>query len=903
MKLFKKRFAIILYGLFFLLVNGQVRSQCVLTLVDTENFEYTTNCPDLITGMTYHTMPKSYAVYSGSYSLYMNFVNNLPPGSLIYERPYSVCPNQTYQISAWFIETWNGQCNITVNLVDGSGIILDTWTGLIGNANWVNWTSNLVTPLSNTMSYRVISNYMAGSNDLSMDLIELSRCVLPEFDDGAIEVCESNNPINLYDSLDLVNGNIGSWTGPSATTGGYLGTFDPASLASGLYTYTAVGAGACPDSIATLTVLVNPAPSPSTIVDVPFCDGGTISLVDANLYDSWIWSTTETTEIINVSANGNYSVTVTDSIGCNGATNAIVTLPPSDVNVTLIPIPVACFGDSSGEINLTATGGTLPYSYEWSNGSVSEDPNNLATGNYSVTVTDDHNCQTLAQAEILQPDELQIILSGTDLTCHGDTDGSIQAHVTGGIVNYLYEWSNGPNTPGVHNLNSGYYMLTVTDYNGCTKSEGIAINEPDQINLYASSDQYICLGQATNIVSAPIGGTPPYNYFWNPGGYGTSSISISPEVSTEYCTYITDANNCISEVVCVSIFVSPALELDIEISQDTICRGDTIQILSNASGGNGGPYVYELAYGQIITNSHFIAPQNSGKIIVLAYDACGTPAARDTVKVYVSEAPNVSFVADNIEGCPPLNVQFTNILSDTTNKYLWDFDDSQYFNFSIEEHPQHLYRNPGEYDVTLEATNKVGCKAKITMNSLVHVWDKPIASFTVDHQSATIANPAFNFYNTSSGASDYYWHFEQEDHFDSILVEHPREQYFDSEGEHLISLIAENLEGCRDSAFMIINVEGIQTVYFPNAINPFSKIPENSIFKPIGTNLMSEHYYLSVYSRLGELLFETNNYETGWDGRSKGGNLVPSDSYVWIIKFKDLKGNLHQDSGFINVIY
>ncbi len=66
---------------------------------------------------------------------------------------------------------------------------------------------------------------------------------------------------------------------------------------------------------------------------------------------------------------------------------------------------------------------------------------------------------------------------------------------------------------------------------------------------------------------------------------------------------------------------------------------------------------------------------------------------------------------------------------------------------------------------------------------------------------------------------------------------------------------------------------------------------------------MSEHYYLSVYSRFGELLFETNNYETGWDGRSKGGNLVPSDSYVWIIKFKDLKGNFHQDSGFINVIY
>ncbi len=653
------------------------------------------------------------------------------------------------------------------------------------------------------------------------------------------------------------------------------------------------------------TVMVNPSDLAATINPTHIaCKGestGVADLVVTGGYPlyAYNWSNAAPSEDLNNVAAGTYQVTVTDAATCTTEATITLTEPAVDLQFSQEATAINCFGDANGAIDLTVFGGTLPYTYSWSNGSAQEDLNNIDGGLYTVTITDQEGCERIVPIDVFEPDELEVLLIGNNLSCHGDTDGSIQIIVAGGIADYLYNWSSGPTTAGIHNLPSGTYTVTVTDNNACIAIENVSLSEPSSVNLYASADQTICLGQSTDIVTGAFGGTPPYDYYWNPGGYGTSTINVKPEVSTQYCTYIEDANNCSSGTVCVTITVNPALDLEIELSEDSICRGDTILLHSSAEGGNGGPYLYELATGQSIEDNEYLVPEHSSKIIVIAYDGCGTPAARDTLNIYVKEQPNVSFMTNVIQGCPPLEVQFTNIYSEPEYSYSWDFDDSDYFNNSIEENPRYIFRNSGEYDITLEITNELGCKAKQTMNNLIDVWEKPIAAFTVDQQSATIANPVFNFQNLSTGAANYFWHFGT----DSLMVEHPSEQRFPSPGEYLISLAAENIDGCRDTSYMLVHVEELQTVYVPNAIHPFSNYLGNRIFKPFGDHLMSEHYYLAIYSRWGELIFESTEYDNGWNGKSKGGTLVAPGSYVWILKYADLKGNLIQDTGNIHVIY
>ena len=887
-----------MFCLLFLSFNIQTKSQCVLTTVDLEGFEYTTACPDVIVGTIYHVIPQTYAVHNGARSLYLNFVNNLAPGTLCYERFYSVCPNQTYQISVWLIETYSGSNNITLNIVDGSGPVLDTWSGIVNSGAWMNWVSNLVIPISNTISYQVISNYMPGSNDMSMDNLKLSMCTVPEYDDGNFQICQSSNPVDLYDSLSLVTSINGTWD-PPILGGGYLGTFNPSVVFPGTYTYTVAGTSVCPDSTVTLTVGILPSPSPSINVDVPFCDGGTLTLVDASSYPSWIWSTTETSQTIDVSTGGNYSVTVSDTSGCEGIASVLVTLPPSNVIGSFVTTQVACFGESSGAINLTPSGGTTPYSFQWSTGSLLKDLSNLTANIYTVTITDDHNCKAVAQVEVTQPNELIINLSGTDLSCHGDTNAFANAVVSGGVFPYIYNWNTGAITSGVTNMAAGIYSVTVTDGNYCIATADIEFEEPNPIQMYTSGDQTICLSREANIVGNSFGGTLPYVYHWTPGGYSTASIWLSPTESTEYCVYVDDANGCQSTTKCVTVFVNPALEFDLSIDKDTICKGDTVYLSSEVSGGNGGPYFLELYNGPILYNPQMMTPNETKKYVVLASDGCGTPQRADTVSVTVFDAPLVSFRSNILKGCEPLRVEFhLNIIAPGV-KYFWDFDDSPVYNFSVKANPVHLFRDPGIYDISLSVESEVGCKSSYTERNMITVYPKPRSIFSHDPEAALISDPRIYFLNESELAFMSLWNFGDGD---SIIAQQPGDHVYEGSGQFLVSLITESINGCRDTTYQWVTIDNINTFYSPNAIQPFSGYRWNQVFKPAILNLNPETYELFIYDRWGELIFQSNNYEQGWDGRIDG-EVVKQGSYIWMVRYRDMGDNSFQKTGSVTVVY
>ncbi len=354
-----------------------------MVLVDTEDFEYGTNSPDVILGTIYHPAPQSHAVYSGSQSLYMNFVNNLAPGTLCYERFYTVCPGNTYELSVWLRETWGGQSDVTLNLVDGNGTVLATQTGIVNSGSWQNWVIGQAVPTTTTMSFQVISNWMPGSNDLSMDLIELSVCEIPPYDDGMIQGCGGGAAINLHDSISSLVGTSGTWTGPSNLTGGYLGTYDPLTMTAGTYTYTIDNGPNCPDSVVTMDVNLSAAPDITPIADLVTCGQFVFpSILGTNLTGSEQFydapgGTGNTYQPGDVISTGGTFYVYDGVIGCDDEESFTVTLGTGTVdlgNDTTI-----CQGQS-----VTLDAGPGFGNYVWSDNSTNQTLTVTTTGTYYV---------------------------------------------------------------------------------------------------------------------------------------------------------------------------------------------------------------------------------------------------------------------------------------------------------------------------------------------------------------------------------------------------------------------------------------------------------------------------------------------------------------------------------------
>ena len=140
---------------------------------------------------------------------------------------------------------------------------------------------------------------------------------------------------------------------------------------------------------------------------------------------------------------------------------------------------INCFGDATGSIDVTISGGTLPYIFTWTNGETALDQSNLAAGSYTLLVTDANNCTISKVITITQPLVLAVTASKFNVKCFGETTGSINVTISGGVAPYTYNWSNGATTEDLINLAAGSYSLEVTDSNGCLLFTPIInINQP-----------------------------------------------------------------------------------------------------------------------------------------------------------------------------------------------------------------------------------------------------------------------------------------------------------------------------------------------------------------------------------------------------------------------------------------
>lgn len=591
--------------------------------------------------------------------------------------------------------------------------------------------------------------------------------------------------------------------------------------------------------------------------------------------------------------NGTYTVTVTDTQGCTVTSQVTVNGPASPLSFTISATNVLCSGQNNGTATASPAGGTPPYYYTWSNGSSQSTAQNLPTGNYCVTVTDAQGCTATNCVDVTTPNALTLTLDIVNPLCYGTQGGQISATATGGTQPHTWLWSNGSGSPTITQLVAGTYSVTLTDGSGCTLAQTAVVNQPPQLSITITPSQNLCAGNSAQLAIYPAGGIFPYTYYWN-GAVSASVITVSPNQTTTYTAFVTDANGCQSEVESTTITLPPPLGMTASVSPDSICPGDPVVMAVSVWGGTGPPYVLIGQDSIYISSPQVFYPNTSMSYQIIAYDGCSQTATA-TVPIHVYPQPPNSFLADTMRGCVPLTVQFNEYSPDQGQSYVWDFGDQT--NLSLDKNPAHTYTHPGVFDVTLTVTSVYGCKTVNVQNDFITVYPLPNAAFTHNPQFASQIKPEIHFTNMSQMAVSYMWFFGTGDSSSQV---HPT-YLFPWAGTFPVTLVAISDKNCRDTAKVNITIQEQPSFYAPTAFSPDND-GTNDFWHIFATGIREDDFSLLVYDRWGEKVFESSSLNKEWDGRIKDHRLAPIGTYTWLCIYFDNFGNRHEEAGTVTII-
>ncbi len=622
-------------------------------------------------------------------------------------------PNNGYNLDTISVVS-RFNCTRTLQEVDSTGsFVYEPWRGTSGTLKFL-WDNQLGinatipdSAILYSVCFRVIG--ASGTNSLiRFDSFPIRPRVydqdgvrkFPTYTNGRINVVTPSATLTLTKNITNVSCNGGgngaialtvsggtgtytyAWTGPNNFTSANR---DITGLGAGLYRLTVTsGTQSKIDSFSvTQPTILNVVSTPRNVDCFGQATGGISLAVSGatprtvgNAY-TYSWAgpngfTATTRDISNV-ANGAYSVTVTDSLGCQIAPAAITLTQPTTALSIGVPttVNVNCNGGTTGSITVAATGGSAPYQYAWtgSNGytGTGASISNLRAGTYNLTVTDSKNC-TFSPAPIILTEPAVIALSAaptvTNVGCNGASTGAISLAATGGTAPYQYAWTgpNGFTFSGTNptGLRAGAYNVTITDARSCIFTpSAISVSEPAAIALSATPNitNVGCNGAATGAISlAATGGTAPYQYAWTgPNGFTFAGNSLSGLRAGAYNVTITDARSCTFTPATVNVLEGSTIALSAAPNVTNVtCNGASTGAISLAATGGTAPYQYAWTGPNGFTFAgNSLSGLRAGAYNVTITDARGctfTPATvniSEPAALALAAAPNVTNAACN----------------------------------------------------------------------------------------------------------------------------------------------------------------------------------------------------------------------------------------------------------------
>lgn len=581
--------------------------------------------------------------------------------------------------------------------------------------------------------------------------------------------------------------------------------------------------------------------------------------------------------------SGSYTISLTDAHAC-AFDSTIVVYQPDSMSFVLTQDSVTCNSGSDGQLHVSVAGGTAPYSYQWNTVPVQNQAtaSNLIAGNYELTVTDANGCPKTEQSTVYQPDLLHLSFNVQDVTCYGGSDGQIAATASGGTLAYSFEWSNGTQTAANPNIASGQYQLTLTDGNGCSKTDSVQVQQAPIITSQTFFYADVCAANPNSYAWVEAnGGTGDLNFEWNTTPTQTNDTATGLSAGN-YQVSITDQNNC-QQVAYVSI---PNLfgqaQAQIQQQQNVSCYAAQDGVLEVVLNNSYTPFTYQWSHD---ANLHQATADSlsPGTYSVTITD---NRNCFDTISLQITQptALEVSILIQNDSICQGQNNGAALASgSGGTSPYTlyWYRQDGSSNHFLGLGFDAYQSFQSGEYYI--KSIDQNGC----VDSSLFSIQQAPAITLndTVYYENhyGEIAVNAFGsegpyIYTWSNGAT-------------ATSIGHLKT------GAYLLTVT--DALGCTLNSSYTIELDLI----IPTVITP-NNDGKNEIFRIINIEAYSS-VEISIFNRWGDLLYqykgEGNNYPgQEWDGTYQGAS-VGFGSYIYVVKINSSPEPVEK-SGVISVI-
>lgn len=381
------------------------------------------------------------------------------------------------------------------------------------------------------------------------------------------------------------------------------------------YSVTVTDANGCTGTSSQLiTVFTPPLPSIGGVTAI--CQGANANITASPAGMTYLWSNGSTSNSIQPTTAGTYTVTVIDGNGCSGTATQVIS-----VNNNPTPAITGNLSACQGQSSTLGISSSYP-NYLWSNGSTTATISVTATGNYSVIVTDANGCTGASNVTFNSLPFTNAVIVGPAGFCTGNN-----ATLDAGPGYSSYQWSNGNNGQSINVSNGGVYTVTVTAANGCSGTSNYTITAWPLPTAQIIGVTAICQGLAANLIAGPTG----VNYQWSTG---STASSIQPTTGGNYTLTVTDNNGCTNNITQnVTVNTNPTPSITGVFSA---CQGN--QGVLNAGSGTGVSYVWSNG----LTSSS-IQPSTSGTYSVVVTDANGcTGTASQFFTVHPLPTPTIS---------------------------------------------------------------------------------------------------------------------------------------------------------------------------------------------------------------------------------------------------------------------
>jgi len=626
--------------------------------------------------------------------------------------------------------------------------------------------------------------------------------------------------------------------------------------------------------------------------------------------------------------NGNYVVnlSVTSNQNCISTVTNVITIHPLP-NVSF-NVSNVCQGNNSNFINTSniASGNIINYVWDFDNNG---QPNSFlvnpaytypAVGTYMVLLSavSNFNCvnSTTAIANVFANPTASFTANNV---CFGQTTSfTNQTSIPNGgqIINYIWNLGNGNMTSSVnpqYNYNApGNYVVSLTaqSNNGCynTFTSSAMVHHLPIVNFIPTK---ACHNQATQFNNTTIintGTIAKWRWDFENDGIWDDTLSVYPNTIYSSPGIHTGMLQAVSNFGCVStktnivtVYHNPVANF---LTQ-TACLGD-VSTFTNVSTSQDGPILsYEWDFNgdnvidNVLQNPTLTYSTNGIYLLKLEVQTIYGCVNVKSKSMYVNPKPVPVFAAPSNSGCPNFCVTFTNSSTIATGSIVgayWQYGDGSATEANMQS-PTHCY-GTGNYNVSLILVSDSGCRSTLKKPGYVTVYPQPVAGFKIEPEEVDENSPVISVTSSAIGADKITYFIN-----DNSVIYNVNFNYTLKNVEKvkpLIYQVVKNQYGCADTIAEIIKIKPSWVIYIPNTFTPNSDGVNDSWFaKGVGIT----KFNVQVYDRWGHVIFETNNMDEAWNGKTKGSTEpIKQDVYVWRALVTDVFNKNHEMAGTVTLL-